>query len=182
MRVPFMAHCPSLFEGGQSIDKVVANIDIGPTVLHAAGLETPPQMQGQSFYNVMTGSEDDWRDSLLYEYYWERNFPHTPTMQAIRTDRWKFIRYVGIWDTDELYDMHSDPLEQDNLINSEKHQQLIRQLKDKLFAGMEATGGMQVPLYPDRGGSQNLRLRGRDAVNEFPHWFYRDEPVNREAR
>jgi N-acetylglucosamine-6-sulfatase len=182
MRVPFMAHCPSLFEGGQSIDKVVANIDIGPTVLHAAGLETPPQMQGRSFYDVMRGREENWRDSLLYEYYWERNFPHTPTMHAIRTQRWKFIRYVGIWDTEELYDMQNDPLEQRNLINSQEHQELIRDLKDKLFTELEQTGGMQVPLYRDRGGSQNLRLRGRDKVNEFPDWFYRDEPVNREAR
>jgi len=182
MRVPFMAHCPELFEGGQSIDKVVANIDVGPTVLHAAGLKTPDQMQGRSFLDVMTGTEDDWRDSLLYEYYWERNFPQTPTMHAIRTDRWKFIRYVGIWDCEELYDMQNDPLEEHNLITSEEHQDLIAQLKDQLFTKLEETGGMQVPLYRDRGNSQNLRLKGRDAANEFPPWLYVDEPVNRTAK
>lgn len=182
MRVPFMAHCPSLFEGGQSIDKVVANIDIAPTVLHAAGLQTPPQMQGRSFLDVMTGTEEDWRDSLLYEYYWERNFPHTPTMHAIRTDRWKFIRYVGVWDTEELYDMKNDPLEEHNLINTAEHQDLIKELKNKMFTKLEQTGGMQIPLNRDRGRSQNLRLRGRAPAGEFPDWFYRDEPVNRTAK
>ena len=182
MRVPFMAHCPSLFDGGQSIDQVVANIDVGPTILHAAGLETPPQMQGRSFLELMAGTEDNWREMLLYEYYWERNFPHTPTMHAIRTDRWKFIRYVGVWDTEELYDMKNDPLELHNLINAPQHQELIKELKDRLFTELEQTGGMQVPLYRDRGNSQNLRLKSRDQANEFPEWLYRDEPVNQTAK
>ena len=46
---------------------------------------------------------------LLYEYYWEYNFPQTPTTFALRGKRYKFIQYHGIWDIDELYDLKNDP-------------------------------------------------------------------------
>jgi N-acetylglucosamine-6-sulfatase len=182
MRVPFLAHCPALFEGGKTIDQVVANIDVGPTILEAAGVRTPEQMQGRSFLGLLQGKTDGWRNALLYEYYWERNFPHTPTMHAIRTDRWKYIHYFGIWDTDELYDVQNDPLERTNLIESPEHQQTVEQLNRRMFQMLEETGGMYIPLYPDRGRSQNLRLDSEGHGHDFPDWFYRKDPVNRGAR
>ncbi|MEZ6066265.1 MAG: sulfatase [Planctomycetaceae bacterium] len=182
MRVPMLAHCPQLFPGGQTIKKVVANIDIGPTVLEAAGLRTPKHMHGRSFLPILQGRQVEWRDALLYEYYWERNFPQTPTMHAVRTDRWKYIHYFGIWDTDELYDLQNDPLERTNLINSQQHAQTVKQLNRQLFEMLEETGGMYIPLNADRGGIQNLRLRGRGAGHDFPDWFYRDEAVNSGAQ
>ena len=175
MRIPFLASCPALFEGGQVIDQVVANIDVAPTILHAAGLATPPQMDGRSFLDVCQGTEDNWRDALLYEYYWERNFPQTPTMFALRTDDYKFIYYFGIWDTDELYDMRSDPLERVNLINSPEHQQVVREMGTQLFAELERTGGMYIPLYPNRGNSQNLRNPEGSPPADFPPWFYHED-------
>ena len=38
MRVPLLGVCPSRWKAGQTVDQVVANIDIGPTILEAAGL------------------------------------------------------------------------------------------------------------------------------------------------
>lgn len=174
MRVPFLARCPDLFEGGQEIDQVVANIDIAPTILEAAGLQTPPHMDGRSFLRLMQGKEEKWRDSLLYEYYWERNFPQTPTMFALRTDRYKLIVYQGIWDIDELYDMREDPQERQNLIFDSEMQPLIEKLKKQLFDELEVTGGMQMPLYPHRGRQQNLRSRSGSRPGNFAEELYRD--------
>ena len=174
MRVPFMAHCPALFDGGQSITEVVANIDVAPTILHAAGLQPPPEMQGRSFLNLLQGTETNWRDALLYEYYWERNFPQTPTIHAIRTHRWKYIHYLGIWDTDELYDMQNDPLERRNLINDPALQGRIADLKDRMFQELQSTGGMYIPLYPDRGRPQNLRSPQGSPPGGFPPWFFQE--------
>ena len=77
-------------------------------ILEAAGL-TPPAMDGRSFLPLARGERMPWRDALLYEYYWERNFPQTPTMHALRGERYKYIRYHGLWDTDELYDLAGRP-------------------------------------------------------------------------
>jgi N-acetylglucosamine-6-sulfatase len=38
MRVPLLLHCPELFKGGTQMQQMVANIDIAPTLLEAAGL------------------------------------------------------------------------------------------------------------------------------------------------
>ena len=101
IRVPMVMQCPELFAGGQTVDQVVANIDIGPTILEAAGLETPTHMDGKSFIALAQNKTIEWRDYFLYVYYWEKNFPQSPTVFALRGDRYKYITYYGLWDTDE---------------------------------------------------------------------------------
>ena len=82
MRVPMLARCPELTRtGGRVVPEVAANIDVMPTVLEAAGVPSP-QGPGQSLLPLMEGHRVPWRKSLLYEYYWERNYPQTPTMHA----------------------------------------------------------------------------------------------------
>ena len=52
IRVPMMMQCPDLYEGGKVVEQVIGNIDVGPTVLHAAGLQTPDYMDGESFLDL----------------------------------------------------------------------------------------------------------------------------------
>ena len=42
---------------------------------------------------------------------------------------------------------------------------------------LESTGGMTIPLYPDRGGSQNLRNADGSPAAEFPEPLLRDVPA-----
>jgi N-acetylglucosamine-6-sulfatase len=136
-------------------------------------------MEGRSFLDILSNPDAPWREALLYEYYWERNFPQTPTMHAIRTAKFKFIRYQGIWDTDELYDIQNDPAEKHNLIEDPKYQKQARQLRQQLFAELERTGGMSMPLSPDRGGSNRLRSPQGSPPGDFPAWFYREPPARK---
>jgi len=171
MRVPMLARCPEMFKPGQTITKVVAGLDIMPTVLEAAGAQIPAGLDGRSWLALGQGKSTEWRDELMYEYYWERNFPQTPTMHALRGDRYKFIRYQGIWDTDELYDMQEDPLESRNLIFSDKHQAIIKQMREHLFDVLEKTDGMNIPLQRDRGGQNGLRSPTKGKAADFPEEF-----------
>jgi N-acetylglucosamine-6-sulfatase len=168
MRVPMLVHCPELFKAGTVVDSMVANIDVAPTILEAAGLVPPESLDGRSFLGVAQDPTRKGRERFLYEYYWERNFPHTPTMHALRTNRFKFIRYYGLWDTDELYDIQADPHERTNLIRDPEHAATAAQLREELFATLERTGGMSIPLYSDRGGSMNLRRASGSKAAEFP--------------
>ena len=157
MRVPMLARCPELFQGGQTIKPVIANIDIAPTFLAVAGLQAPDAYQGRNFLPLLQGKQMPWRDSLLYEYYWERNFPQTPTMHALRGDRYKYIRYHGIWDLNELYDLQEDPLETNNRINDPKLAGVVKEMNEKLFSILENTDGMSMPLWPDKGAVSGQR-------------------------
>ncbi|HJU91871.1 MAG TPA: sulfatase/phosphatase domain-containing protein [Pyrinomonadaceae bacterium] len=168
MRVPMVMHCPELFKRSTTVSRVVANIDIAPTILEAAGLKSPNYMDGKSFLELGENNAVAWRDFLLYEYYWEWPFPQTPTMFALRGDQYKYIHYYGLWDSNELYDLKADPLESRNLIDSAQHQEVVKQLREQLFTILSRTGGMYIPLYPARHGQQNKRRESGSKAAEFP--------------
>ena len=149
LRVPFLAYCPDLIKPGTKVKQMVQNIDVAPTIMERTGLEKPDNMDGMSFIPLLKGKEVKWRDAIFYEYYWERNFPHTPTVHGVRTDRYKYIHYHGLWDLDELYDLQEDPDEMKNLINSKEHQKLIDKLNTMMFDWLEETDGMLIPLRRD---------------------------------
>jgi N-acetylglucosamine-6-sulfatase len=146
VKVPFLIRCPEMIEEGQIIESMIQNIDVAPTIMELAGIEKPEQMQGMSIVPLLTGEDVEWRDKIFYEYYWENAYPQTPTMFGVRTDRYKYIRYHGIWDTNEFYDLEEDPYEMNNLIASPEHQSLIQELCDEIYDWLENTDGMQIPL------------------------------------
>ncbi len=172
MRIPLVAHCPELIAAGTVVEPVVANLDIAPTALAAAGLAPPEGMDGRSLLPLLAGKKPPWREALLYEYYWERNFPHTPTTFALRTGSHKLIHYHGIWDIDELYEIEADPHEMYNVIATPQGRQVAQRLKKQLYGMLEETQGMNIPLYEDRGGQMNRRNSGGSAPGQFPESFY----------
>ncbi len=148
MRVPLLARCPGLIQPKTKVTQVVQNIDIAPMLLDVAGLVKPAQMQGNSFLPLLRGQQIPWRDRAFYEYYWEVDFPSTPTMFGVRNDQYKYIFNYGVWDTNELYDLKSDPDEVNNLIKSPDHQQIAKQMRSDLFDWLRDTGGLQIPVNP----------------------------------
>lgn len=177
MRIPMIARCPSLFPAGSTVEAVVANIDIAPTMLAAAGLDAPDHMAGSDFLPLAGNPQAPWRAEFLYEYYWERNFPQTPTVHALREERYKYIHFHGIWDLDELYDLAVDPQENNNLLAQPGHEDLAQRLSGNLFKILEQTGGMQIPLSADAGGRNELRNVKGEGQAPFPPTFF--QPAQR---
>ncbi|MBM3787708.1 MAG: sulfatase [Acidobacteria bacterium] len=171
MRVPMLAHCPSIVKPGTVVNEAIANLDVMPSVLEFTGTRNAEKVDGRSFLPLLEGRKAAWRDSFLYEYYWERNFPQTPTVHALRGDRFKYIRYHGIWDLDELYDLQADPMEMNNLINDPAHATTVANMNKRLFEILEQTGGMSMPLWPDRGRQSNKRHPDRSKAVPFPESF-----------
>ena len=118
MRVPLLMACPEVIRAGSTMKKVVANIDIGPTLI-AFGLRSPGAVRC-SFWPIAMGRDVPWRDYVLYEYFWERNYLHTPTIHAVRGERYKYIRYHGLWDVNEPTIWRRIPMKQ-NLISVKAH-------------------------------------------------------------
>ena len=161
VRVPMVAYCPEIIKSGTVVEDMVQNIDIGPTVMEACGILKAPQMRGYSMLPLLSGHEpEQWRERIFYEYYWEYSFPQTPTTFGVRTDRYKLIRYHGIWDTNEFYDLADDPYEMNNLIDAPQHQELIRELTSDLYTWLEDTGGMEIPLKRTVTRHNDHRNRG----------------------
>lgn len=118
IRVPMFAHCPDLFPGGRAVDGIALGMDICPTLLEAAGATIPSTVHGRSLLPLLQAktTPDTWRKEFLYEYFWERDFPQTPTVLGLRTDQHSYMSYHGVWDIDELYDIKQDPDQMNNLL------------------------------------------------------------------
>jgi N-acetylglucosamine-6-sulfatase len=167
-----IARGPGLLPAGASVSAVAANIDIAPTMLQAAGLQAPAGLDGRSLIAVANGDARGWRDEVLYEYFWERNFPQTPTIHALRGERYKYIRYHGLWDSDELFDLEADPHEMKNLIRDPAHAKTIEAMNARLFEVLEETAGLAIPLRPDRGPQLGLRRSDGPRAADFPAAMY----------
>ena len=116
IRVPLLVYDPRLPEEarGHTRPEMALNIDIAPTLLAFAGLDPSASMQGKSLLPLVRGATPEWRTDFLYEHLFEH--PRLPKMEGVRTEEWKYIRYV---DEDpvieELYDLRRDPQELENL-------------------------------------------------------------------
>ncbi len=116
IRVPLLVYDPRAGTGasGRRIDELVLNIDLAPTIVQLAGQAIPKRMQGKSLLALIQGEAGGWRNEFFYEHLFEH--PRIPRSEGVRTQRWKYFRYI---DTDplieELYDLKTDPFEEHNL-------------------------------------------------------------------
>lgn len=151
MKVPLLVWAPGMIKANSVIQQMVMNIDLAPTFLEIAGISKPAQMQGQSFLSLLKGEQTAWRNKIFYEYYWEQAFPQTPTTFAVRTDKYKYIAYNGVWDINELFDLEKDPYEMNNLIRNKDFDKIGLQLRNDLNEWLEKTNGLQIPLKKQQG-------------------------------
>ena len=110
------------------------NIDLAPTLLALAGVPVPGNMQGRSLVPLLRGKKNEWRRSFLIEYYSDRVFPRIVKMgyKAVRTERWKYIRYLELDGMDELYDLKADPYEMNNVISQPRAEQTLKAMRKEL--------------------------------------------------
>ncbi len=139
LRIPFLIRYPPLARKGRVVSQMALNIDLAPTVLELARIAAPASVQGRSLVPLLRGSAGDWRTSFLYEYFAEQQFPSTPDIQGVRTERWKYLRYPGTGDMDELYDLKNDPLEMRNLAQDPAATEPLRQGQAELDRLLKTT-------------------------------------------
>lgn len=159
IRVPMLVRAPGIGGRVRRVTQMVQNIDIAPTILEIAGIQPPEsaKFDGRSFMPLLRGEKVEWRDHILYEYHWEWNFPATPTLFAIRTDRFKYVYHHGTWDIDAFFDLQTDPAERHNLINVPANQDQIMRLRTQLFAELQKSGALQVPFRVPAGDRLDQR-------------------------
>jgi len=64
---------------------------------------------------------------------------------AVRDERYKFVRYREFEGMNELYDLQQDPFELQNLIDSASSSELRRRMEGKLDALLAAPHGAPAP-------------------------------------
>lgn len=144
IRIPLLIRYPGKIPANRTIDQLVLNLDVAPTLLELAGLPVPAEMQGSSWVPLFAGRIAGWRDSFLYEYFLEAAYPQTPTVLAVRTTEAKLVKYPGRDDWTELFDLRSDPYELKNLARDPAHKELLLELQTE-FARLRGAIAFRTP-------------------------------------
>ena len=131
LRVPLIVYDPREEKSvrGRVCDEMALGIDIAPTILELAGISVPAGMHGKSLLPLAHGENPDWRRGFLCEYL-STEFPSIIQSEGYRTERWKYLRYINRADSEELYDLVNDPLEEDNLARKSSHSTQLAQMKE----------------------------------------------------
>ena len=130
VRVPLIVRWPGRIAPGLRARGFVQHADLMPTVLEAAGIAVPPQLDGRSLWPVLQGrAEGAHAEVFLSECAWQ-------AARGVRTEDYKFIRTrdpgLFVRPQRELYDLRADPGETRNLAGERPAvaQELERRLDD----------------------------------------------------
>jgi arylsulfatase A-like enzyme len=115
VRVPLFIRGPGM-PPGTVIREIVSTIDIPATLADIAGLQPKLEQDGRSLLVLIETGGADWRSSLLLEYAAAAD-DGVPSWAGLRSDVWKYVEWSD--GHRELYDIHADPEERRNLIDSD---------------------------------------------------------------
>jgi arylsulfatase A-like enzyme len=144
IRVPTALQGPG-FEGGGQVRQLVSIVDLPPTLLDAAGLPIPGDMEGRSMLPLLRGEAQGWPEEVFVQ------ISESQVGRAVRTHRWKYGVTAPDADGWEdaaadayveqyLYDLRADPYELTNLVGLDSHQEVAAVMTERLIRRMVAAG------------------------------------------
>ncbi|MHB1561564.1 MAG: sulfatase family protein [Isosphaeraceae bacterium] len=148
LRVPGAARWPGRIAAGSRADRVVATMDLFPTLCQAAGASVPPGLDGISFLPTLLGApgpqpQPDQKRELYFVRREGGPAYGGKTIEALIRGDWKLIQ-DSPFRPRELYNLHHDPRETTNLI--EKERRIAAELSAALSRHIQHGG--EVPWQP----------------------------------
>ncbi len=141
--VPMVMYGPG-FTGGKVIEELVSLINLPPTILATAGLETPATMRDRPLQGLVDGAVTDWTEDVFMQ------ISESQCGRAIRTKKWKYsVRAPEkkgsdpdseVYVEDYLYDLESDPHERSNLAAEPAYKDIRARLAARLKERMTQAG------------------------------------------
>ena len=130
-RTPMMIRYPGVIQAGMKNDNLVLNLDIGPTMLQAAGVSIPPDMQGISMLPLLSRNKAKGREAVYYHYYENGEHAVSPHF-GISDGRYKLIRFYTRVEGWELYDLQKDKSEMRNVYGRKDYKNVETKMKKLL--------------------------------------------------
>jgi arylsulfatase A-like enzyme len=148
--IPLIIRYPKGSRGGQHVDDLVSLMDIGPTILDAAGIQIPRYLEGRSLLGY--GDESAVTDVKPREFVvCEDNY-----QIMMRTKTHKMVYYIGEEDG-ELYDLVKDPEELWNLWQDGEYREIKVGMQQQLLAWLAASNYWHAGYKRDRSKSYQVR-------------------------
>ncbi|OAI51867.1 hypothetical protein AYO47_06745 [Planctomyces sp. SCGC AG-212-M04] len=116
--LPTCIRWPGITKPGTVIERTVTQLDWFPTLLTITGAPAVSGLRGRDITPLLKGQQVKWDDDHYAEY-----SPHNQLradMRCVRTSEWKLTCNFLEPFRDELYHIAKDPLEEENLIASDR--------------------------------------------------------------
>ncbi len=141
VKVPMLMRVPWLNGEQRRVPGRYSHIDTVPTLLDLAGARIPPRLQGQSRLSVLRG-EATLADNYVIIDWMGRNLndsPHSPELERVQNtphrvlisrDGWKLV--LSALEQGELYDLNTDPSEDDNLFDDPSQKGRVKEMAARI--------------------------------------------------
>jgi len=133
LRMPLLVRWPATIKAAAVNERMILNVDFAPTLLDAAGVKVPADMQGRSLLPLLKGEQPkDWRTSMYYRYYHYPMHHRVQPHYGVRTERYKLIFFnkINQW---ELFDLQKDPHELKNVFTDPAYAETVKTLKAEML-------------------------------------------------
>ena len=132
-KTPLLVRWPNEIKPGITSEEMVQNLDFAQTMLEAAQIKAPDDMQGESLMPLLTSNNAAWtRDAVYYHYYEYPAVHQVKRHYGIVTIDYKLVHFYYDVDEWELYDRKKDPNEMNNVYNDPEYADVVAELKSKL--------------------------------------------------
>lgn len=132
-KTPLLMKWPNTIKPGSVNTNMVQNLDMAPTLLEAAGLKIPSDIQGESFVSLLKGG-NKFRKAAYYHYYEYPGIHAVKRHYAIVKEDFKLIHFYHDINEWELYDRKNDPNEMTNVYDDPKYKKVKIKLHRELKA------------------------------------------------
>ncbi|WP_319589331.1 sulfatase [uncultured Draconibacterium sp.] len=131
-KTPLLVKWPGIIQPKSVNTQMVQNLDFAQTLLDAAGVDAPGDMQGESLIPLFKGQNEGFRDAVYYHYYEYPAVHMVKRHYGIVTEDYKLIHFYYDVDEWELYDRKKDPQEMENEYDNPEYAEVVEELKQKL--------------------------------------------------
>ena len=131
-KTPLLVKWPKKIKPGSVNTQMVQNLDFAQTMLEAARIEAPADMQGESLLPLFRGETENFRDAVYYHYYEYPAIHMVKRHYGIITEEYKLAHFYYDVDEWELYDRKKDLHEMNNVYNDPAYAEVVKDLKERL--------------------------------------------------
>lgn len=177
LRVPLIIYDPrvSKRKKGQETDALALNLDLPSTFLDWAGADIPEHYQGRSLAPIVSkGKPKDWRTETFHEHFAVRH--RIPAFEGIRTERFKYVRYIDNDNREFLHDLKNDPDELVNLAEDPEYGPTLKAMRERATKRINELGGplralraelsLSTSPYPEASAAVSHKL-GKDGFYDL---------------
>lgn len=204
LHIPMLIRWPSRIEAGSENDALTQNVDILPTVLEAAGIELPATsiIDGVSLMPLFSGSKSAVHNYLFADSGYARSvtdgkykyIAFRPPKEVIEGMKDGTIEYApntlnvfkqahaqismqyypAYFDQDQLYDLESDPYEQNNLARDPQYASVLKSMQSVLEKHLDTFANaydLEKIAFMETEKYRELAAKTKALGTEFISWW-----------